>query len=135
MTGIDLLTAITFGAFAATPVPIACAFDATAEGAQPVKLHIYAHDHIGGAQARFRADMRVDDDLILPASGQEITTTPERDVMIRGRTDDGTFYTLGLRDSGVAALNVMWTDTSPARQATWLGTCTNHEGLIDTWLP
>ncbi len=65
---------------------------------------------------------------------QPIDRTADRDVLIRAETADSTFYTIGLRDDGRAALNLLRVDETSERRETRAGTCRDPEGFIDTWL-
>lgn len=81
-------------------------------------------------------EMVLNDAITLPASAGAITTTPGRDVMIRGRTDDAVFFTIGVDDAGYAALNMLWAtpDTETPSQRTWTGHCQNYERHLRHWL-
>lgn len=64
------------------------------------------------------------------ANAQPIDATKAADVMIRARAGAETFYTIGLRADGAAALNV--TRDGAARML--IGRCEDHEPWVRGWL-
>ncbi len=65
---------------------------------------------------------------------QPIDRTEDRDVLIRAETSDKTFYTIGLREDGLAALNLLQVGEADALRETRQGTCRDHKVLLNTWL-
>lgn len=66
----------------------------------------------------------------LRGNAQPMAQTAEDDVMIRAKSGDETFYTLGLRRDGAAAMYVSQTGAS----LTLTGWCQRHERWFPGWL-
>ena len=135
MTG-ALLVTLLINSFGFGPQPMACSFPAPEPGHDPITVHVEPLPSLKDGDAGYRVKMEFDGSLSVMAAAGPITTTSERDVMIRGATEDQTFYTLGLREDGAAALNLMWTQPKdqPVRQHTRTGACENHERHMQQWL-
>ncbi|MEL6168494.1 MAG: hypothetical protein AAFR35_07365 [Pseudomonadota bacterium] len=137
MTG-ALLALLATGAIdsVALPVsgPLECRFQPES-GAAPISLRV-APVPMQHATGLHGVEMTVDDKMTLQGVAGAITTTPQRDVMIRGMAERRVIYTLGVAENGDAALNVLWATTkeSPLAQVTHIGRCHDAGDLIGRWL-
>lgn len=66
----------------------------------------------------------------LRANAQPIATTAEADVMIRAKAGAETYYTIGLRDDGAAAMHV----AQAGAGRTLTGLCQHQERWFPGWL-
>ena len=85
----------------------------------------------------YRVTMGLNGRMSLKASAQPIHSTEDRDILIRGITARKSMYTIGLRDDGVAALNMQTkrAGDDEVSKATRIGACRNFEAQLDRWLP
>lgn len=115
---------------------MACSFPGADGEAQAITLRVEEITHRSDGHTGHRVRMLFDGALEVVGAAGPITTTADRDVMLRGADGNMTFYTLGLREDGAAALNLMWTrpEDEPARQHTRVGHCENHERYLEEWL-
>lgn len=122
--------------FGLGPQPVACSFPAIEGDATSIEVVMHPRPSLKDLPGLYRVEMAVNGQLRLPAAAQPITTTPGRDILVRGVMDASVFYTVGFDSNGAAALNVMWAETGegPPREITRTGSCTNYERVIDKWL-
>ena len=113
---------------------LACTFPAQTPDEQPIRIRVESLPSLRDNGNIFRVR------LLLGASGefrgmaQPIDRTEDRDVLIRAETSDKTFYTIGLRDDGLAALNLLQLGETDPHRETRRGTCRDHKVLLNTWL-
>ncbi len=132
-----LMVALLTGLFgnASGPDPLLCSFQPEDAG-DTIKLSVQAQPKPPAAPGLYVVEIQVDKRLTLQGHAGAITTTPYRDVMIRGVVKSEIVYTLGVDESGGAALNVLWLDTEGAvEQVTHTGFCQNAATHIDRWVP
>ncbi len=132
-----LLIALLTGLFGDTPEtdPLICRFT-PADDATPIELRVEDRKASAAAPGLYVVEIEVDKRLTLQGHAGAITTTPQRDVMIRGVVKSEIVYTLGVNEGGDAALNVLWLDTEGAvEQVTHTGQCRNVATHIDRWVP
>lgn len=135
MTG-ALVVSLFLESFGLGPAQMACTFPDPEDNQTRITVKVEPLPSLKDGQDGYRVRMEFDGSLSVLAAAGPITTTSERDVMIRGVTEDETFYTLGLREDGAAALNLMWTRPrgEAPRQHTRIGACENHERHMQKWL-
>ena len=118
------------------PAQLACSFPGRGPAETTISLRVEALPLQVTDRPLFRVRMHLPRLGAFKGLAQPIDMTEERDVMIRAEASDQTFYTIGLRDDGRAALNLLRVadGPEPIRHETRPGTCRDHRRLIDTWL-
>ena len=134
------ITAFLVSAFLEAVVPgpklLACTFPAADPGQNPIGVRVEAMPSLKDRTDRYRIRIYLDDESEFRGLAQPIDKTDDRDVLIRARAAGQLFYTIGLRDDGKAALNLLEVrpQKTPERQETRAGTCRDFEGYLDSWL-
>lgn len=109
---------------------IRCEFPSDDNTKQPISVVLDPRPSLKDQPGLFRVMMDLNGALSVRAAAQPIMTTDERDVLVRGITPRKSVYTIGLRDDGMAALNMK---TESADQ-TRVGACRNFESHFERWL-
>ncbi len=123
--------------FSPGPRILACTFPAPKEGVPPISLAVEARPSLMDRADRFRVRVQLDDNAGNSVAGlaQPIERTADRDVLIRAQAPDETYYTIGLRDDGLAALNLLRTVGEEAEHLeTREGACRDFKRVLDAWL-
>lgn len=123
--------------FAPGPRMLACTFPAPTDAAQPISLAVEARPSLMDRVDRFRVSVQIDKDAENAVAGlaQPIERTADRDILIRAQASDETYYTIGLRDDGLAALNLLRTIGNEAEHLeTREGACRDYKRVLDAWL-
>ena len=123
--------------FGPGPRILACTFPAPTDETQPISLAVEARPSLMDRVDRFRVMVQIDFDAENAVAGlaQPIERTDDRDVLIRARAADETYYTIGLRDDGLAALNLLRTVGDEAEHLeTREGACRDYKAVLDDWL-
>ena len=121
------------------PRIVACTFPAPTPGEHAISLAVEARPSLLDRADRFRVRVHIDHDSAHEVGGlvQPIDRTEERDVLIRARAANETYYTVGLRDDGLAALNLLRTsdgEQEAERLETRRGACQDFKAALDSWL-
>ena len=114
--------------------PITCNFPAETPGGKAINVVLDPRPSLKDQPGLYRVFMDFDGIVSVRAAAQPISTTDERDILIRGMTHRNAMYSIGLRDDGVAAFNIQPLDTETGKKSTRLGECRGHEAHIDRWL-
>jgi hypothetical protein len=112
---------------------LACTFPSADESRRPISVKVEALPSLRDADGIFRIRLSLESAGAFRGMAQPIERTTDRDVLIRAEAGEGTFYTIGLRDDGRAALNLLRADPSEYRE-TRAGTCRDPQNVLDTWL-
>ena len=117
--------------------PLVCRFPPPQIGHETIKIATVERPSLKDIPGLFRVEVEVNDTITLPGAAQPITTTTQRDAMVRAVHGGTTFYTLGFDETGAAALNVLWAEATDAkpRELTRIGRCRNHDRHLDRWVP
>jgi hypothetical protein len=119
------------------PRMLACTFPAPSPDERPISLAVEARPSLMDRVDQFRVSVHLADEGEFGGLAQPIDRTDARDVLIRARASDETFYTIGLRDDGLAALNLLKvrTEAEQSRMVeTRKGACRDFKRVLDTWL-
>ncbi len=124
------------GTLSAGPHMVSCTFPATAPGEGTIRVAVEARPSLMDVDERYRISLHLGDEGEAPGLAQPIDRTEERDVLIRARASNDLVYTIGLRDDGRAALNLLRIARSAggARTETREGHCHDHRPLLNAWL-
>ena len=122
--------------FAPGPRMLLCTFPPADAGARPISVAVEARPSLMDRADRFRVRVHLDDAGDVGGLAQPIERTDARDVLIRTEAAGETYYTIGLRDDGLAALNLLRAhgDAVTPTQETRRGACRDFKGVLDTWL-
>ncbi len=132
-----LIISMALESFSFGPGMLACAFPATDPAALPISVRVEALPSLRDSDGRFRIRLHLDDVAQYRGLAGPIVRTEARDVLIRAEARNKTFYTIGVRDDGKAALNLLRVesrDAQPVQQETREGRCSGVERYIETWL-
>ena len=119
------------------PRPLACTFPADRPDRSHLEVLVTARPSLKDLPGLYRVRMEVDGKLHISGAAQPLSSTEGRDVIVRATMDRQVYYTLGVDETGAAALNVMDTavvDEEPA-EVTRVGHCRNYQPYLRTWAP
>jgi hypothetical protein len=116
---------------------IRCEFPGKEGNEKPIHVVLEPNPSLKDQPGLYRVMMELNGRPSLRALAQPITTTAERDVMIRGLHGETTLYTVGLRDDGTAALNLKFGRSRDEleNKLTRTGECRGFEAHLNRWLP
>ena len=118
------------------PQGIHCQFSAPPEGGKTVSVVLDPMPSLKDQPGLYRVMMEIEGKMTLKAAVQPITSTDDRDVLIRAKSEQAAVVTLGMRADGVAALTMSTPGaTTETRQSTRIGACNGAEHHINRWLP
>ena len=132
-----LIISMALDSFSPGPKMLACTFPAPDRASEAIRLRVEALPSLTDSSSKFRVRLHLDEVSQYRGLAGPIDRTDARDVLIRAEALDQTFYTIGVRDDGKAALNllrVVKRDAQPVRQETRAGSCSDFGPYIDTWL-
>ena len=134
-----LIISMALESFSPGPNMLACTFPASesASASAAIRLRVEALPSLTDSPNMFRIRLHLDGASQYRGLAGPIDKTDARDVLIRARTRNQTYYTIGLRDDGKAALNLLRVekrDAQPVQQETREGSCSGFAPYIDTWL-
>lgn len=116
---------------------ITCEFPGRDSAEKRIIVTLEPRPSLKDQPGKFRVIMDLNERVTVRAAAAPITSTEERDILIRGITRKKSMYTIGLRDDGAAALN-MQTKKAGAEEvtkSTRTGTCRGFDALLEKWLP
>ena len=121
--------------FSLAPRPVHCTFPAARAHEAPIELRVTPRPSLKDRPGAYRVEFEIDGRLRLFGAAQPIPRTERRDAILRAVQNETRFYTLGIDDRGVAALNVLDTaeTTVNSRDHTRSGRCQNYERYLDDW--
>ena len=116
---------------------IRCEFPGKEGNEKPIHVVLEPNPSLKDQPGLYRVMMELNGRPSLRALAQPITTTAERDVMIRGLHGETTLYTVGLRDDGTAALNLKFGRSRDEleNKLTRTGECRGFEAHLNRCLP
>lgn len=131
-----LLVTAFIDAIGPEPRTVSCIFPATSPGDSPISVAVEARPSLMDASGRFRVRLHLSDEKEFGGLAQAIDRTDDRDVLIRARAAHDLVYTIGLRDDGMAALNMLRVlpETSEGRTETREGACRGFMAVLNSWL-
>ena len=121
-----------------TPGPrmLACTFPAPTPEQAAISVEVEARPSLMDRDNQFRVLVHLGDERQVGGLAQPIDRTDDRDVLIRAQTSTEMFYTIGLRDDGLASLNLLRvgqkTEVEPTE--TRRGECRDYQQVLDSWL-
>ena len=118
------------------PRMASCTFPATEPDQRAISVVVEARPSLMDVGERYRISLHLGNEREVAGLAQPIDRTDERDVLIRARASDQLIYTIGLRDDGRAALNLL--RVSRAKDGggteTRTGACHDFMALMNAWL-
>ena len=120
-----LLTSVAVGGAA----PIACTFRGESWQEPVVAVQLEPVPSLKDRPGLYRVMMHLGAQKVR-ANAQPIDTTADQDVMIRAKAGAETYYTIGLREDGAAAMHVAHDGSG----RTLTGQCQYHERWFPGWL-
>lgn len=121
-----------------TPGPrmASCTFPPTEPGGRPITVSVEPRPSLMDVEHRFRVRLHLGGEAHIAGLAQPIDRTEERDVLIRARASGEFSYTIGVRDDGLAALNLLPLGgiVEGQRAETRKGACRGFSLLLDAWL-
>lgn len=118
------------------PRMLACTFPAPSPADAAISLEVEARPSLMDRDGQFYVLVHLGDERRVGGLAQPIDRTTDRDVLIRAQASEELFYTIGLRDDGLAALNLLRIRPTPdaERVETRSGECRDYQKVLDTWL-
>lgn len=118
------------------PRMLACTFPAPSPSDATISLEVEARPSLMDRDDQFYVLVHLGDERRVGGLAQPIDRTDDRDVLIRAQASEELFYTIGLRDDGLAALNLLRIRPTPdsERVETRSGACRDYQRVLDTWL-
>lgn len=125
-----------FESFSPGPRMLACTFPAPTPEEAAISIEVEARPSLKDSIDQFYVLVHLENERRVGGLAQPIDRTNDRDVLIRAQTSEEMFYTIGLRDDGLAALNLLRinTERSTERVETRSGACRDYQQVLDTWL-
>ena len=126
--------------FSPGPRMLACTFPAPSPDESAISLEVEARPSLMDRTDPFYGLVHLENESRVGGLAQPIERTDDRDVLIRAQASDEMFYTIGLRDDGLAALNLLRinaegdAERSAERVETRSGACSDYQRFLDTWL-
>ena len=115
--------------------PITCVFPSESPEQKVIRIALEPRPSLKDQPGLYRVMMDFDGEVSVRASAQPIWSTDEDDILIRGRLQMVSLYSLGLRADGLAAFNVQSLgDGKQVDNRTRIGECRGHEAYVDRWL-
>lgn len=125
-----LIVSMIMEALASDTAAIKCEFPAESNTQKAISVTLEPRPSLKDQPGLFRVMMDLNGAVSVRAAAQPITSTDDRDVLVRGVTARKSIYTIGLREDGVAALNMK----TKSADTTRVGACRNFETHFNRWL-
>lgn len=122
--------------FSPGPRMLACTFPAPTPEETPISIEVEERPSLMDRRDQFRVLVHLENERRVGGLAQPIERTVDRDVLIRAQASNDIFYTIGLREDGLAALNLLriTSERATERLETRSGACRDHQHVLDTWL-
>lgn len=128
---IPLIVSMFMEALAPEAAAIKCEFPAETVTEKAISITLEPRPSLKDQPGLFRVLMDLNHGAVsVRAAAQPITSTDDRDILVRGVTARRSIYTIGLREDGMAALNMK----TKSADTTRVGACRNFETHFNRWL-
>lgn len=125
-----MIVALVMDVVAPATTQIHCEFPGKTVTQKPIHVVLDPRPSLKDQPGLFRVMMDLNGAFSVRGAAQPITSTEDRDILVRGITSKKSVYTIGLREDGVAALSMQTKRATNTR----VGACRNFESHFDRWL-